>query len=164
MKAKIQKFCSKAVVVIHNFLTACISIARDPVKLWELGNTAALQYPAFIHLAPFSVTTSVNYGGDRLRKLRMADTPCCIWMPYFFIIVIGLRYLKYVSLGWDKHFHWLANGQFTTDSSLYLLFILFGAHALGGSCMLIKYKEEIAFLSNCTCQLNRNFSGKCSPC
>ena len=133
-----------------------LSIARDPVKIWELSLKVILMINSYLFILPVTVGST----RDGIRTVRVPTGTCRLFMPYALNVTIAIRISHLVSITFDSHFKWLAKGQFTTDASLFVVLLLIagGAHAI--HLTFLQRRGDFVFLCNSVQKLNMTFSGR----
>ena len=154
---------TKLIAGLHKFVLRVYSIytqgkatVRDPVKIWELGMEAILRLTSLCCILPLTVSTPDQDGIRTLSAPRTARRQCVKYVPN---IIIALRLAYYISVSFDGHLKWMVGGQFTADSTVFVIILLVASGSYAIHCMLLYYAVDFAFLRNSVVKLNRTFSG-----
>ena len=130
------------------------SIARDPVKIWELALIVILSLDSHLCILPLSVSTNP----DGKRTVKIPTSTCRRVIPCILNALIAIRIGYLVSITFDSHFRWLVEGQFTADASLFAILVLVAFEGLAIHFTFLEHKEDFAFLSNSVLKLNTTFA------
>ena len=153
---KLKKWLHKSVLTVCSIYIQGKSIAQDPVKTWELGLNVILRVTSLCCILPLTVSIPEQ---DGIRTLSVPRTTCPRVMTYVTNVTIVLRLVYYISISFDDHFKWMTKGQFTPDSTLFVLILLVASMAYAIHCSLLYYEDDFALLRNSVLKLNRTFSG-----
>ena len=144
--------------LIHNvqlIWKQIITIARDPVQIWNLAFRVIFKLDSSLFILP--ITLSMNEGG--MRAFTIPTNPCRLFMPYALNLAIGIRICYLLSITFDTHFRWLVQGQFTADASLLVLVVFVASELQAIHLTFLEHREDFAFLQNSVFKLNVGYSG-----
>ena len=152
LREELQAFYRSAL----STLTQGVSIARDPVKLWNLGLEVNLRLNSNLRILP--ITLSRTDDKDEIRGTIKVPTSTT-YGPYLVNLAIALRIAHYIWMTSDEHFRWLAGGQFTMDATLFFIGLITSSIPYGVHLALLRQKHDFAFVGNSVLKMNRKFAG-----
>ena len=132
-----------------------VSIAQDPVKVWNLGLEVNLRLNSYLFILPITLSRTDQ---DEIRAIiRVPTSPA--YGPYLVNFAIALRIAYYVWMTSDQQFKWSSQGQFTMDATLFFIGLLISIIPYGVHSARLRHKHEFAFLGDSVLKLNRRLAG-----
>lgn len=155
MIARLRLILRRSTHNIRSMWTQVVSIARDPVKIWDLAFKIIFKLDSYLFILPITLSTNQ----DGMRVLTIPTKPSRLVMPYALNVAIAIRIFYLVSITFDDHFRWLVDGQFTADASIFVLLVFIGSEVQALHFTFLEHREDFVFLRNSVLKLNAGFSG-----
>ena len=140
---------------VHSLTRRCVSVAKDPVLLWDCSRTLTLAIPSYALLLPFYVVRNQ----EGLSLLAVRKNRWLRGLSYTFNAVIAARVVLLASICLNPKFQWNVDGKFTADAITLGIVVLSGLMALSSHLTLLYSAQDYAFLYNSVRKLNKAFSG-----